>query len=58
MPKKLTDHRCTTEKFLELFQGRCEQLKSDANLPQEFRQEMQRFLPTELMQQTVSQTAF
>lgn len=58
LTKKLTDHHCVSRQFLKLFQERVEELKIDPALGLDFKHEMQRFLPTELIKQTVNQAAF
>jgi predicted nucleotidyltransferase component of viral defense system len=56
--QKLTDHHIERESYLQLFQERCAMLGTDPALATEFRKEMQRFLPFELVSQTVEQEAF
>lgn len=58
LSKKLNDHHCLSQAFLKLFEDRAAKLKSDSKLILEFKKEMQRFLPAELLTQTVNQTAF
>jgi predicted nucleotidyltransferase component of viral defense system len=58
LSKKLNDHHCSPRQFLKLFQERAEELKIEPALRLDFKQEMQRFLPTELIKQTVNQAAF
>lgn len=58
LDKKLSDHRCPQEVFLALFKQRTELLVSEPKVAVEFRQEMSRFLPRELVTQTVNQAAF
>nr|WP_298136262.1 nucleotidyl transferase AbiEii/AbiGii toxin family protein [uncultured Pseudomonas sp.] len=58
LDKKLSDHQCSRETFLALFKQRTELLISEPKVAAEFRQEMSRFLPVELVTQTVNQVAF
>jgi len=58
LSKKLNDHHCLTQRFLKLVEERSAQLTTDPKLSLEFKQEMQRFLPAELLTQTVNQTLF
>lgn len=58
LSKKLNDHHCFPQRFLKLFEERSAQLKTDPKLALEFKKEMQRFLPAELLTQTVNQTVF
>lgn len=58
IPRKLKDHKSDPQKFLALFDQRCELLKESPKLALEFRQEMRRFLPSEIVTQTVAQPAF
>lgn len=56
--KKLSDHRCGQDEFLKLFKERSEQLNADPKVVLEFRKEMNRFLPADLVAQTVNDPAF
>ena len=56
--KKLADHQCTDKDFMALFKGRTEMLDSEPKVVNDFRKEMSRFLPVELVTQTVNQAAF
>lgn len=58
LDKKLIDHHCEPENFLALFKERTDMLSSEPKVVLEFRKEMSRFLPLELVTQTVSQPAF
>ena len=58
LDKKLSDHHSSRETFLALFKQRNEVLLSEPKVAAEFRQEMSRFLPIELVTQTVNQAAF
>jgi len=56
--KKLADYQCTDKDFMALFKGRTEMLDSEPKVVTDFRKEMSRFLPVELVTQTVNQAAF
>ena len=56
--KKLADYQCTDKDFMALFKGRTEMLDSEPKVVNDFRKEMSRFLPVELVTQTVNQAAF
>lgn len=56
--QKLKDHKTDSEQFLNLFDARCAQLNTDPKVALEFRREMQRFLPAELVIKTVNQSIF
>jgi predicted nucleotidyltransferase component of viral defense system len=56
--KKLADHQCTDKDFMALFKARTEMLDSEPKVVTDFRKEMSRFLPVELVTQTVNQAAF
>jgi predicted nucleotidyltransferase component of viral defense system len=56
--KKLADHQCVSKYFLALFKERTEMLDSEPKVVTDFRKEMSRFLPVELVTQTVNQAAF
>lgn len=56
--KKLADHHCEQNEFLALFKGRSTQLDADPKAVIEFRKEMNRFLPAELVAHTVNEPAF
>lgn len=58
LDKKLLDHHCAPEDFLALFKERTDMLSSEPKVVLEFRKEMSRFLPLELVTQTVNQPAF
>jgi len=55
---KLSDHRSEQGEFLRLFKERSELLDSDPKVVVDFRKEMSRFLPGELVAQTVNEPAF
>lgn len=55
---KLCDHHCEVAAFLRLFKDRVDILGSDAAVATDFRKEMNRFLPSELVSQTVNDPAF
>ncbi|TVT84567.1 nucleotidyl transferase AbiEii/AbiGii toxin family protein [Pseudomonas sp. H3(2019)] len=56
--KKLADHHCEQGEFLRLFKERSAVLDTDPKIVAEFRKEMGRFLPGELVTQTVNEPAF
>lgn len=56
--KKLADHQYASKYFLTLFKARTEMLDSEPKVVTDFRKEMSRFLPVELVTQTVNQAAF
>jgi predicted nucleotidyltransferase component of viral defense system len=58
IPQKIADRQIKPQQFWTMFQERCAKLSADPALALEFRQEMQRFLPSDLVKQTVEQTAF
>lgn len=55
---KLRDHHCEPGEFLRLFNERSALLDSDPRVVVDFRKEMSRFLPGELVAQTVNEPAF
>lgn len=56
--KKLGDHHCEQDDFLRQFKERSGQLEADPKVVIEFRKEMSRFLPGELVAKTVNEPAF
>jgi predicted nucleotidyltransferase component of viral defense system len=58
LEKKLTDHRSGTQAFVQSFKARAELLDSDPAVANDFRKEMSRFLPRDLVAQTVNDPAF
>ena len=58
IPKKLKDHQCERQHFLQLFNERLLILQDNPKTAIEFRNEMRRFLPTELVSQTSDNPAF
>lgn len=58
LPLKLRDHHCDTQQFLGLLAARQQALLSEPQLFDEFRQEMRRFLPAALVEETVEEPAF
>jgi predicted nucleotidyltransferase component of viral defense system len=58
LSKKLTDHLSNPEQFLSALNERCMRLKADARAVTEFRQEMRRFLPVDMVLQTIENPAF
>lgn len=58
VPVKLSDHRCAQQDFLQLLEERRLSLHTVPEVAVEFRKEMRRFLPAELVTQTVDQADF
>jgi predicted nucleotidyltransferase component of viral defense system len=56
--KKFGDHHCEQGEFLRLFKERSAMLDADPKIVAEFRKEMSRLLPGELVMQTVNEPAF
>lgn len=55
---KLEDHQRTQAEFINLARERAHSLSEDAQLKSDFRGEMTRFLPTEIVERTVHREAF
>lgn len=58
IPRKLQDHRCEPESYAKLLTERCLMLISQPELAADFRQEMRRFLPAQIVQQTADKPEF
>lgn len=58
VPLKLNDHRCEPQHYLKLLDERSRSLQENPDLYIEFKQEMRRFLPADLVIQSVDQPAF
>ena len=58
LPDKLNDHRVQTRDFLEKAAQRSATLINDPQVKTDFRSEMQRFLPIQLVEQTVNDDRF
>jgi predicted nucleotidyltransferase component of viral defense system len=58
IPKKLADHRCPVEAYLRLLRERSMLLRSDPSVRSAFIHEMKRFLPVEIVRQTVENAEF
>ncbi len=58
LPLKLHDHHCDTQHFLDLLTKRRQALLGDRQLYDDFRKEMQRFLPVAVTAETVEQPMF
>ena len=58
VPVKLSDHRCAEQDFLRLLEERRLSLAAVPEVAIEFRKEMRRFLPADLVAQTVDQADF
>src|SRR5699024_8846324 len=55
---KLNDHQRTQTEFLSLARERAASLINDTQVKQDFRREMQRFLPTEIVEKTINNEQF
>lgn len=58
LPLKLQNHQCDTQRFMGLLTARSNALLIEPKLRVDFRNEMRRFLPSGLAQETVEQPAF
>lgn len=58
IPPKLKDHHSDPEQFMKLFDERRQMLQADTQVAAGFRQEMRRFLPVDLVSQTVETPIF
>ena len=58
LTNKLRDHHCDTAHYLNALKIRCQSLNTDPAVAKDFSKEMQRFLPAELVTQTVENPAF
>jgi predicted nucleotidyltransferase component of viral defense system len=56
--QKLKDHHCEIERYIRLLTERCQMLAEQADLAADFRQEMRRFLPAQIVQQTADKPEF
>lgn len=56
--KKIADRQCSTTKFVELLDIRTRALGEDPAIPKDFIQEMQRFLPPQVISRTVEKEEF
>ena len=56
--QKLKDHHCDTERYARLLSERCKMLEEQPALAADFRQEMRRFLPAQIVQQTADKPEF
>jgi predicted nucleotidyltransferase component of viral defense system len=55
---KLKDHHCEPERYIRLLTERCQMLAEQTALAADFRQEMRRFLPAQIVQQTADKPEF
>lgn len=55
---KLNDHKVTAEVFLRLAKARAKALTADEQIKTDFRHEMQRFLPAQIVAETVNNDRF
>lgn len=58
MASKLDDHHAKTATYLDAFACRAASLKTDPAVAKEFRNEMSRFLPSQIVKETVHSDAF
>lgn len=58
IPEKLQDHRVGMRDYLSAFKARVNLLDRDIKIKHEFRQEMARFLPHQMVQETVNTDRF
>lgn len=58
LPLKLQDRHCEPQAFVDLLNARSQSLQNEPKWADDFRQEMRRFLPFELVKDTVEQPAF
>lgn len=58
LANKLDDHQRTQAEFIDLARERAHSLGEDAQVKTDFRHEMTRFLPTEIVERTVNNEAF
>jgi Nucleotidyl transferase AbiEii toxin, Type IV TA system len=56
--RKLKDHHCEPDRYIRLLTERCQMLAEQTELAADFRQEMRRFLPAQIVQQTVDKPEF
>lgn len=58
LANKLKDHQCSQIDFLNLAHERTKSLINDVQVKQDFRNEMTRFLPTQIVEKTISNEQF
>jgi predicted nucleotidyltransferase component of viral defense system len=58
IPRKLQDHQCEPGRYAKLLSERCQMLGEQPDLASDFRQEMRRFLPANIVQQTADKPEF
>ena len=58
LKKKIIDHRCQINKFIELLTDRQESLKSSSDAKANFTWEMRRFLPSQIISSTIEKDQF
>lgn len=58
LASKLRDHHCPRERYLQLLQERCALLQTEAAFALEFRAEMRRFLPSNLVASSSEKPVF
>lgn len=56
--RKLKDHKAQPESYLDAFKQRLESMRDDATVANQFRQEMKRFLPSQIVNETVASNEF
>jgi len=58
VPKKVTDHQCELDEFIVLLGERAEQLHSIPVLHEDFVTELERFLPSRIVAETINKPDF
>jgi hypothetical protein len=58
LEKKISDHRHSVDSFMTLLSDRSEMLKNDDSVRIAFQQEMKRFLPSNIIMETIENKAF
>ena len=58
VPQKLRDHHAETAAYLDAYAQRASSMRADPTLASEFRKEMSRFLPNQIVKETVHSEAF
>lgn len=58
LANKLKDHQCSQLEFLNLAHERAQSLINDVQVKKDFRNEMPRFLPTEIVEKTINNEQF
>lgn len=58
IPVKIRDHRCTVDDFVLRLQARLGELNGMPGMRDDFRHEMRRFLPADIVRETVENPSF